>query len=156
MKRSSVQEIGATLAHRLAIEELNAFVAACLDEQRYDDLAQAFTEDARYTSGARFLSGPGEIARFFVERKAAGGPRITRHAGTGLRLEFNHDHTEARGSSVWVSYASNTPDVPVDHVAVFMVADFEDVYVLQGEGYWRIRERVIRPVFRNAAAAPRA
>jgi len=156
MKRASVQEIGATLAHRLAIEALNAEVAACLDEQRYDDLAPAFTEDAHYISGPRFLAGPDEIVRFFGERKAAGGPRITRHTGTGLRLEFNHDHTEARGTSVWVSYASNTADVPVDHVAVFMVADFEDVYVLQGDGHWRIRERVIRPVFRNAAAAPKA
>lgn len=155
MMRSSVQAVGATLAHRLAIEELNATVAACLDHQDYAALGDAFTAEALYVSGPRQLVGPREIIEFFVSRKESGGPRTTRHMGSGLRLEFNERATSARGASIWVSYASNTV-APVDHLAIFMVADFEDCYVLQSDGFWRISERVIRPVFKNAEAAPRA
>jgi len=147
--------MAATAGHRLAIEELNAWVALCLDHQLYDRLAEAFTDDARYVSGGRTLTGGQGIARHFIERAAAGGPRTTRHMHSGLRLRFGDDGRTARGASVCVCYAANAP-APAEQAAPYMVADFEDVYVLQADGFWRIGERVIRPVLRNASLAPGA
>jgi len=155
MMRHTAHEIGATLTHRLAIDELNAWVASCLDLQSYTEMADAFTADAQYVSGPRVLNGPQDIVDFFVHRKKQGGPRSTRHMGSGLRLKFDASGRLAQGSSVWISYASNT-EVPVDTLAAFMVADFDDTYVLEDDGYWRICKRVITPVFKNVEAAPRS
>ncbi|TFL10495.1 nuclear transport factor 2 family protein [Pusillimonas noertemannii] len=155
MKRHTVQALEATLGHRLAIEELNAWVAHCLDHKTYQEMADAFTEDAVYISGPRALTGPEEIVQFFEQRRQKGGPRSTRHMGDGLRLQFSDDGRKAMGRSVWISYACNA-EAPVDTLSAFMVADFEDSYVLQDDGMWRISERVIRPVFKNPEAAPAA
>lgn len=155
MKRHTAQAFEATLGHRLAIEELNAWVAHCLDHKTYQDMADAFTEDAVYVSGPRALNGSQEIVRFFEQRQQKGGPRSTRHMGSGLHLQFSDGGRKAKGHSVWISYACNA-DAPVDTLAAFMVADFEDSYVLQEDGMWRISERVIHPVFKNLEAAPAA
>lgn len=152
MKRASAIEIAQTLAQRGAIDALNAAFARCLDQLAYDDLGDLFTADARYASGPRAMEGRDAIVHSFVTRAQKSGPRTTRHMYSGLSLTFDHAHI-ARGHSVWISYARNAP-APVDDVTPFVVADFEDIYHLEDDGHWRIHERVIRPVFRNALAAP--
>jgi hypothetical protein len=142
-------------ADRAAIEELNACFAQALDRSAPDALADLFTEDACYRSGARELQGRQAIVGFFEDRLAS-GPRTTRHLCSGLRLFFSDDAAmpfSAEGESVWISYAANAAP-PIDEVVPFMIADFSDVYVLEPDGHWRIARRVIEPVFRNAAAGP--
>ena len=154
MRRASQLEAASTLAPRIAIEELNAAFARCLDHAAYDDLGDLFSEDARYSSGPRTMEGRNAIVQSFVTRAQKGGPRTTRHLFSGLSVHFEGSSL-ARGHSVWISYACNTP-APVEEVTPFVVADFEDVYVLEVDGHWRIQERVIRPVFRNPKGAPAA
>jgi hypothetical protein len=153
MIRATITEIEEGLAHRLAIDELNAAFAYCLDHQEYDGLRDLFSTDARYTSGGRALEGAGTIAQFFLQRAAISGPRTTRHMSSGMRMAFT-SATSARGSSVWISYACNT-EAPVEGITAYLIADFEDVYSFEADGRWRIRERLIRPVFRDPAGAPR-
>ena len=154
MTRTNPNEAAATLAQRIAIEELNAAFAHCLDHAAYDELGELFSTDAHYASGLRTMGGRDSIVQSFVTRAQMGGPRTTRHMYSGLRLRFD-GASLARGQSVWISYACNAA-VPVDEVTPFVVADFEDIYVLEEDGQWRIQERVIRPVFRNPKAAPAA
>lgn len=140
------------LVARVAIEELNARFAQCLDEADYDGLPALFTADARYVSGARELHGGEGVRAFFAER-ARLGARTTRHLGTSLQLRFEGT-CSARGHSVWLSFACNEP-APVAKVTPFMVADFDDLYVRGDDGAWRLHERRITPAFHEPALVGR-
>ncbi|SDV49715.1 nuclear transport factor 2 family protein [Chitinasiproducens palmae] len=140
------------LLMRVAIDEIQAEFAHCLDHARYEALAQLFTPDARYTSGARALRGREAIRAFFATR-AALGPRASRHLYSGLRLvDTQPDRITA--TSVWLSFAANAA-LPLDEVPIFMVADFHDTFERGVDGRWRIAARTIIAAFRNPAAAPR-
>jgi hypothetical protein len=142
----------------IAIGELNACFGFALDHACPEQLSDLFTHDAVYRSGANQLRGRSAIVVFFQER-AALGPRTTRHLCSSQRLMFSADPDDAArtvtGLSVWMSYAANA-DAPIDEVTPFMVADFVDLYRLEDDGHWRIAERSIDPVFKNAGAAPRS
>jgi ketosteroid isomerase-like protein len=136
---------------RGAIDAVQAEFAHALDHHRIDDLVGLFTPDAVYTAGGTRHVGGADIRRRFTSRT---GERVSRHVYSGLRLTAVEE-TVVRTTSVWVCYAANGP-VPPDGVPVYMVADFDDVFARADDGRWLIAERTITPVFRNAAAAPRA
>lgn len=146
MKTNPISAYGSEqLAHRVAIEELNACFAHCLDHGDYEGLGDVFTADARYLSGANELLGCAAIVSYFQSRSTSGA-RTTRHMGCGLCLRFDAVD-RARGQSVWLSFAFNAV-APIARVTPFMVADFEDIYVRGETGLWRVHERIITPVFR--------
>lgn len=151
MKTYSLSAYGPEqLAHRVAIEELNAHFAYCLDHADYQGLEDVFSADARYQSGEKELLGCAAIVSHFQSRSTLGA-RTTRHMGSSLRLRFE-TVDRARGHSVWLSFACNAL-APIAQVTPFMVADFDDLYKRDETGFWRVYERIITPVFRDPKLA---
>jgi hypothetical protein len=136
------------LADRLAIRELNDAFGHSLDHGDCEAFLAIFTEDVRYRSGARLLTGHGELREFFEKRAQAG--RISRHFYSGLRITFEDEH--AAGTSVWITFAGDGP-APVGATAPFAVSDVSDIYIRHDQG-WKISERTITQVFLNNAIAP--
>ena len=130
-----------------------------LDHGDYAAVAELFTEDALFVTGAVELRGRSAIERRYTER---GHVRTTRHTYSGLRVSVAEDGystdpdalpTQLRALSTWVSYAVNGP-APVDDVGVYLVADFHDVLTWCADERYRISERRIVPVFRDPSRAP--
>jgi alkylhydroperoxidase family enzyme/3-phenylpropionate/cinnamic acid dioxygenase small subunit len=134
---------------RSAIEDLNARFAWSLDRHEFEALRGLFTEDAHYVGVGRELWGVEAIISSFLSRT---GTRVTRHGCGNLLLEQVSDHV-VTGQSSWFTFADHTD--PPTGVRLYMVADFTDTYERSADGTWRIGERVITPIFRDAALAPR-
>ena len=134
-----------------------------LDHGDFDAVAELFTEDALFITGAVELRGRSAIKSRYTERLVV---RSTRHTYSGLRVgPAGDDARPARGAaadgrpalvrarSTWVNFAVNAP-APVDDVGVYLVADFDDVLTWCDDDQWRISERRIIPVFRDPSRAP--
>ena len=151
---------------RAEIDAVLADWAWHIDHGEYDELAELFTEDALFVSGAAELRGRTAIRNRYTERTVV---RATRHMYSGLRLSAEGGSADpadpgipadpgmrparVRARSTWVNYAVNAP-APVDDVGVYLVADFDDVLTWCADDRWRISERRIIPVFRDPARAP--
>lgn len=135
---------------RASIGDLNARFAWALDLHDFDALHAVLAPDVHYVSvGREFHDAEATIASFRARTSA----RTTRHGLGNLLLEPVDDDA-VRGRSSWHTFASND-DPPRPGVPLFMVADFSDAYRRTSEG-WRIAERIITPVFRDASLAPGA
>jgi ketosteroid isomerase-like protein len=134
---------------RAEIDAVLADWAYHLDHGELDPLAELFTEDALFVSGAAEFRGRAAIKGRYTERT---GARTTRHVYSGLRVRVVAEGT-VRAWSTWINYAANAP-APVDEVGVYLVADFDDVLTWCADGRWRLSERRIIPVFRDIARAP--
>jgi ketosteroid isomerase-like protein len=148
---------------RAEIDAVLADWAYHLDHGELDELAELFTEDALFVTGAVELRGRAKIKNRYMERTVV---RSTRHTYSGLRVNaIGGDSgtlpgtdavgrpTQVRARSTWVNYAVNAP-VPIDDVGVYLVADFDDVLTWCADERWRISRRSIIPVFRDPARAP--
>jgi hypothetical protein len=144
---------------RTLIDVVLADWAWHLDHGDYAAVAELFTEDALFVTGAVELRGRSAIEHRYTER---GQVRTTRHTYSGLRVSVaDEDYRTAtdappdqvRAQSTWVSYAVNGP-APVDDVGVYLVADFHDVLTWCPDERYRISERRILPVFRDPSRAP--
>ena len=133
---------------RAAISDLNARFAWALDLHEWDVLRYVLTADVHYVSiGREFHDVEAVISSF----RARAVTRTTRHGLGNLLLSRGTDGA-LLGRSSWHTFANDV--WPVTGVPLFMVADFADRYALDGEGRWRIAERVITPVFRDETYAP--
>jgi ketosteroid isomerase-like protein len=130
-----------------------------LDHGDFAAVAELFTEDALFVTGAVELRGRSAIEHRYTER---GQVRTTRHTYSGLRIsvaeadydaDSNDPPARLRALSTWVSYAAGGP-APVDDVGVYLVADFHDVLTWCTDERYRISERRIVPVFRDPSRAP--
>jgi uncharacterized protein (TIGR02246 family) len=130
-----------------------------LDHGDYAAVAELFTEDALFVTGAVELRGRAAIENRYTERERV---RTTRHTYSGLRVSVAEEDyltvtdeppARVRAQSTWVNYAVNGP-VPVDDVGVYLVADFHDVLTWCDDEQYRISERRIVPVFRDPSRAP--
>jgi ketosteroid isomerase-like protein len=148
---------------RAEIDAVLADWAWHLDHGDYDAVAELFTEDALFVTGAVELRGRSAIKNRYTERLVV---RTTRHTYSGLRLTLVGGDTQdgpgdtpggrparIRARSTWVNFAANAP-APVDDVGVYLVADFDDVLTWCDNTGWRISERRIIPVLRDPARAP--
>jgi SnoaL-like domain len=143
---------GSAALLRAEIDAVLADWAYHLDHFELDELAELFTEDALFVTGALELRGRAEIKNRYTERTVV---RSTRHTYSGLRVTALAGAPErrVRARSTWVNYAANAP-VPLDDVGVYLVADFDDVLTWCPDERWRISERRIIPVFRDPSRAP--
>jgi uncharacterized protein (TIGR02246 family) len=134
---------------RRAIEQLNEDFCHQLDRGDVEGFVALFTDDALYTNGLRVLRGVAQIRQFYMDR-TRDGPRTSRHFTQGLRVEFTGENSARGLSAAFTFSAAGSP--PIESTIPAVVADFEDVYVLDG-ARWRFAERHIVPLFR--AAPPR-
>lgn len=146
---------------RTEIDAVLADWAWHLDHGDYDAVADLFTPDALFITGAVELRGRAAIKSRYTERLVA---RTTRHAYSGLRVsEAGGDPGpgnppggrpgRVRALSTWVNYAVNAP-APADDAGVYLVADFHDELTWCDDERWRISERRIIPVLRDPSRAP--
>ena len=148
---------------RAEIDAVLADWAYHLDHGELDELAELFTDDALFVTGALELRGRAEIKNRYMERTVV---RSTRHTYSGLQVtaigadsraipgaDTGGRPAQVRARSTWVNYAANAP-APVDDVGVYLVADFDDVLTWCADERWRISERRIIPVFRDPSRAP--
>jgi ketosteroid isomerase-like protein len=153
----------AAAALRAEIDAVLADWAWHLDHGDFGAVAELFTEDALFVSGAVELRGRSAIRNRYTERIVA---RSTRHIYSGLRVSAADGGSSpgqgsapdgrparVRARSTWVNFAANA-SVPVDDVGVYLVADFDDVLSWCADDRWRISERRIIPVFRDPSRAP--
>ena len=106
---------------RALVDAVLADWAWHLDHGDYAAVAELFTEDARFVTGAVELRGRSAIEHRYTERERV---RTTRHTYSGLRVsvadegydpDTGHPPAQLRALSTWVSYAVNGP-APVDDV----------------------------------------
>lgn len=140
-------------ADRAEIQDLNARFAWALDTQDFDALVQVFTPDTHYRALEREFDDRDALIASF---RARTGPRTTRH-GLGNLLLTTDGPDVALGLGSWHTFAAhaNHTESEPPSVQLYMVADFRDRYVRTRDG-WRIAERSISPVFREAGLAPGA
>jgi hypothetical protein len=144
---------------RTVVDVVLADWAWHLDHGDYAAVAELFTEDALFVTGAVELRGRSAIEHRYTEREQV---RTTRHTYSGLRVSVAEEDSgtvpaappaQVRAQSTWVSYAVNGP-APVDDVGVYLVADFHDVLTWCADERYRISERRIAAVFRDPSRAP--
>jgi hypothetical protein len=144
---------------RALVDAVLADWAWHLDHGDYAAVAELFTEDALFVTGAVELRGRSAIEHRYTERERV---RTTRHTYSGLRVSAAEEDfspgtdappAQVRAQSTWVNYAVNGP-APVDDVGVYLVADFHDVLTWCADERYRISERRIVPVFRDPSRAP--
>ncbi len=102
---------------RMEIDAVLADWAWHLDHGELDELAELFTEDARFITGAVELTGRAPIKNRYRERTVV---RSTRHTYSGLRVSAAGGApgpARARARSTWVNYAANA-HLPNDDVGV--------------------------------------
>lgn len=137
---------------RLEIEALNAEFAYLIDHDQSDRVADLFTEDGVYgrSSGARSVGR--ETIRDSYRRRKEHGIRTARHIFTNLRLT-PIDDSRVRGSCVLTLFAQDGP--PPHPANPLVVADYDDLYELCGDGRWRFRKRIVTWIFaREGASSP--
>jgi hypothetical protein len=131
----------------LSLQALNTDFCQYLDYNMTEELADLFTEDARYSHGKRLSCGRKQIYQLFTDR-TSGRVRTSRHMQTGLKITLINSGT-ATGQSVCLTFACDGPP-PVSPATPFLVADFIDEYVLCEDGRWRINKRHIERIFTAA------
>jgi hypothetical protein len=129
---------------RLAIEELNAEFAYLIDHHLSEQVADLFVEDGSYGRSTGERSVGREAIRAAYRGRRDKGPRTARHIFTNLRLTYESD-TRVRGTSILTLFAED--GVPPHVAEVFLVADYDDIYVRLPDGRWRYQSRTITWLF---------
>lgn len=135
----------------LAIQTIITEFAYLVDHGRATECDALFTEDARITFGPG-TPKPGTLEgiaaiRGFLQIRQAQASVTSRHSMSNIRLiPTAKDEVEAC-SLLTLFRSDNDIRLPV----VAFVAEIEERYVRQSEGGWRIRERLITPVFLPSA-----
>jgi hypothetical protein len=132
------------LLTRVELEELNAEFAFLIDNNRSAEVADLFTETGSYgrATGER-STGREAIRAAYAGRKAA-GPRTARHIFTNLRLTYESD-TRVVGKCILTLFAED--GTPPHLAEVFLVADYDDIYVREPGGRWLFESRTITWLF---------
>ncbi|MEO6340870.1 MAG: nuclear transport factor 2 family protein [Caulobacteraceae bacterium] len=132
------------LLTRLELEALNAEFAYLIDNGRSAEVADLFTEDGSYGRSSGERSTGRESIRAAYAGRSAKGPRTARHIFTNLRLTFEPDGS-VTGKSILTLFAED--GVPPHAADVFLVADYDDIYVRESGGPWRYHSRTITWLF---------
>ena len=125
-----------------AIKRLKYRYLRCLDQKRWDELADCFTPDATvaYGDGQYSFSGRDAIMQFL--RDALGSPtKITTHRCHQPEIDLNGPTTAV---GTWA-----LDDIVIDTTANFTLrgaAFYRDEYV-KVDGHWKIRSTGYRRIF---------
>ena len=149
---SSVQRAEVALVQ--AVDRLMAEFAYRVDFEQGLTIAELFAPDGYYESDGRRSTGRAAIHEAYV-RRAARGPRTSRHLFTNVRLARLPDGKYG-ATAIMLLFARDGYGV---HPAVpLSVADVSDVYALDGEPadgrVPLIESRTLRTVFADENEAP--
>jgi hypothetical protein len=133
----------------LAIHQLVSDFAYSIDMENGERTAEFFTEDGWYQSDNRRSTGR-EAIREAYRRRAARGPRTSRHIFTNLRIEQVNDRAY-RGTALMLLFAED--GYPPAPARPLLVADVEDMYVIDGQTA-RLRSRQLDSIFASESGVP--
>jgi len=118
---------------RAAIEGLLTEFYWRLDHPDTGTVADLFTDGATLITPRFELSGRAQIAKWFAER-TGGGPRITRHSWSNLRLtHLRQDSVSAEAHLMTAAASGNAIEV--------LVGDTTDLLVRETAAGWRFSSR---------------
>ena len=133
----------------LAIHQLISNFAFSIDMENGERTAELFTEDGWYESDSRRSVGR-EAIREAYRRRAARGPRTSRHIFTNLRIEYV-GRNAYRGTALMLLFARDGyPPAPPNPL---LVADVHDVYEVDGPRAL-LRSRRLESIFADETSAP--
>ena len=115
-----------------------------VDACDYDAFVRLFSTDGAFVRAGQRQVGHASIRAFLDARPA---DRITRHICTNIRVDMTSP-TTATGSCSTLMFLANAPRITPLPVPVSppVVVDYQDDYVLTGEG-WRFKSRTVQIVF---------
>lgn len=131
---------------RAQIDALNVEFWYRVDHHNGEGVADLFTEDGAYSVPGGRHSGRAAIAESYVKR-AARGPRVSRHVHSNLRLTVETP-TLATGVSILTLWARDG-EAPLALTLPVSVSDVHDTYVKGDDDVWRIQHRHITAAFRG-------
>ena len=131
---------------RAELEALNVELWYRVDHQGGEGVAELFTEDGIYSVPGGRNVGRAAIAESYL-RRAARGPRLSRHVHSNLRVTIE-SADRARGVSVLTLWARDG-EAPMALVLPVSVSDVVDDYVRGEDGTWRIAHRHITAAFKG-------
>ncbi len=119
---------------------------ACLDEKRYDDLANLFVEDGAWVRLGRELTGPANIKAAMAERD----DWVTAHLVTNARIRVQ-DADNARSTQFITLYrhegvAADAGPLPV--VLPLGVLRHRD-HLVRSRGQWKFKRKTSQAVMTN-------
>ncbi|MEP6660968.1 MAG: nuclear transport factor 2 family protein [Acidimicrobiales bacterium] len=135
---------------RAHIEALNVEFWYRVDQQNGEGVADLFCEDGAYSVPGGRNAGRAAIAESYVKR-AARGPRVSRHVLSNLRLTLESP-TLAHGVSTLTLWARDG-EAPLAITLPVSVSDVHDTYIKGDDGVWRIQHRHITAAFRGEEPA---
>lgn len=133
----------------LAINQLVSDFAYSIDMENGERTAELFTEDGWYESDNRRSTGR-EAIREAYRRRAARGPRTSRHIFTNLRIE-RLDESAYRGTALLLLFAED--GYPPARAHPLLVADVHDIYLISGSTA-RLRSRRLDSIFAAESSVP--
>ena len=131
---------------RAHIEALNVEFWYRVDHQNGDGVAELFCEDGVYSVPGGRNAGRDAIAESYLKR-AARGPRVSRHVFSNLRLTIETPML-AHGVSMLTLWARDG-EAPLALTLPVSVSDVHDTYIKGDDGAWRIQHRHITAAFRG-------
>jgi len=130
-----------------AIKRLKYRYVRCLDQKRWKELEECFTEDATaaYSDGTYSFAGRGKIMEFLTGAMSANS-MITSHTVHHPEIDFTSE-TAARG--VWA--LTDTVIETSANITIRGAAFYEDEYV-KVDGQWKIKSTGYKRIFEEVVS----
>jgi len=106
---------------------------------------ELYVEDGLFAVGPQERRGRTAIREFY-EARAKRGVRTARHVLTNFRVLPGLRDGEMRATGT-VSLHAGDKAPPLDSKPAVLIADLVNEYVREGDGVWRYKSHLLRPVF---------
>ena len=106
---------------------------------------ELYVEDGIFAVGPQERRGRKAIREFY-EARAKRGVRTARHILTNFRVLPGSRDSERRAIGI-VSLHAGDKAPPLDSKPAVLISDLVNEYVREGDGVWRFKSHLLRPVF---------
>lgn len=130
-----------------AIKRLKYRYVRCLDQKRWKELEECFTEDAEaaYSDGKYSFSGRGKIMEFLTGAMSANS-MITSHTVHHPEIDFR---SETAATGVWA--LTDTVIETSANITIRGAAFYQDEYV-KIDGQWKIKSTGYKRIFEEVVS----
>lgn len=135
------------LLDELAVAKVLAQYCRALDDRRYDDVAQLFTDDAVFETMGRSLRGRAEIRMFFPPGEPLDRPESI-HLLSNVVVTL--EGARAVVASDWAMLERDAAGA----TGIALAGRYDDVVVSGADGRWRISRRRVTALARNQPIPP--
>lgn len=130
------------LLDELAVAKVLAQYCRALDDHRYDDVAELFTDEAVFETMGRSLRGRAEIRSFFPPTDPLDRPQSI-HLLSNVVVAV--EGTRAAATSDWAMLERDEAGA----ARIVLAGRYDDVVVPDADGRWRIAHRRVSALARK-------